>query len=216
MELSAPPPRLRGLDHRHRIIDIATQLIAEGGIEALKARPLAQLAGVSVGTIYNSFSDLDALLFHVNAQTYDRLLVVLQAHQASADAARTDETDAVDDLLHLCRCYLNFVTANAPTWTAVLVFNRRQKTGVPDWYRARERALFDIARAAIARVPGGNAPETGDLAARALWAAIEGIVTGSVGRDGLAAHADEVWEQIVFVVETACRGLAQPALSRTQ
>ena len=53
---------------REHVVKAATRAIESKGLEGLKARPIAQRAGISVGSIYNLFGDLEALtlsLIHI-------------------------------------------------------------------------------------------------------------------------------------------------------
>ena len=47
---------------RRDVVTAAGALIAEGGVEALTMRKLAERAGVSVATLYNQFGDRDGVL----------------------------------------------------------------------------------------------------------------------------------------------------------
>ena len=58
---------------REHVIKAATRAIEAKGLEGLKARPIAQRAGISVGSIYNLFGDLDELTRIINGRTYDAL-----------------------------------------------------------------------------------------------------------------------------------------------
>jgi len=56
---------------REHVIKAATRAIESKGLDGIKARPIAQRAGISVGSIYNLFGDLDELTRIVNGRTYD-------------------------------------------------------------------------------------------------------------------------------------------------
>jgi len=58
---------------RDALLAAATQTIAGRGHQALRARELATQVGCSVGSIYNVFPDIDALILEVKGQTLDRL-----------------------------------------------------------------------------------------------------------------------------------------------
>lgn len=188
---------------RQRAITEARQLLAEGGPEQVKARLLAVRLGISVGTIYNLFGELDELLFLVNAAVYDDLLKVMDE---AVDGAGNDAAP-IDGVLALCRAYLAFVTENQELWSGVLAFNRRAKSSVPQWYREKERQLLGNAARVLDAVPGPATKEQKALAARATWAAIHGIVTISVGRQGLLATEEEIGGQIELVARSIVRAL---------
>ncbi|RFB06072.1 TetR/AcrR family transcriptional regulator [Parvularcula marina] len=188
---------------RQRTKEEARQLLAEGGPEQVKARVLAVRLGISVGSIYNLFGQLDELLFLVNADVYDELLAVIE----EAIAKTGDKAEPIDRVLALCRAYLRFVTANQGLWSGVLAFNRRNKPSVPKWYREKERSLLGTAAAVLTDVPGPASPAEKELAARATWAAIHGIVTISVGPQGLLATEKDIAAQIELVARAIVRAL---------
>lgn len=188
---------------RQQTIAEARQLLMEGGPEQVKARVLAVRMGISVGSIYNLFGQLEELLFLVNAEVYDELLDVVKAaiDRTGSDAAPEDR------VLALCRAYLEFVSANQNLWSGVLAFNRQSKSTVPRWYREKERALLTTAAGVLDNVPGPSSQAQKDLAARATWAAIHGIVTISVGRQGLLATQEDIAAQIELVARSIVRAL---------
>ena len=71
---------------REALIDAAEAQIEAGGLSTLKARPLAQAAGCSLGAIYNIFDDLDALVMAVNGRTFRRLGAFVNASVQNAPA----------------------------------------------------------------------------------------------------------------------------------
>lgn len=194
---------------RQRTISEARQLLAEGGPEQVKARVLAVRLGISVGSIYNLFGQLDELLYLVNAEVYDELLTVIEA----AIAEIGEKATPTDRVLALCRAYLNFVTANQELWSGVLAFNRRSRTTAPKWYREKERSLLSLAASVLDDVPGPTTQASKDLAARATWAAIHGIVTISVGPKGLLASEQDIAAQIELVGRAIVRALETGEMS---
>ena len=56
-----------------RVLDIAQTLLNEGGATNLKARSIAEKAGIAVGSIYNLFGDLDQVHGFVNMRLLDGL-----------------------------------------------------------------------------------------------------------------------------------------------
>lgn len=188
---------------KRQALDYAKEALAKGGPGAVKARDVAATLGVSVGTVYNLFGDLDTLLFAANAEVYDNLyaLVDQAAREAKASGASFE-----DQLLALAAAYLDFV-ANVPElWAGVLTFNRRHKAEPPDWYKAREHQLFDVIRRTVlyadefAQADKGGGDKELPIAAEALWGAVHGIVTVSTGQNKLIASRDDVWSQISLVV----------------
>ncbi|WOI54123.1 TetR/AcrR family transcriptional regulator [Parvularcula sp. LCG005] len=197
-------PRRTTEDLRASALDEARALLIEGGPEQVKARVLAVRMGVSVGTVYNLFGHLDELLFHVGGQVYDELLEIISA---AREQARRENLSTTDQLLALGRAYLNFVVDRQDLWSAVLAFNRRGKSQVPVWYLEKQRALFEVLESVIVEAKGHvDSPKHRTLT-KALWAAVHGIITISVGPTGLSGTQDEVWAQIDLIVRAVARDL---------
>lgn len=189
-----------------RILAIAERLLNEGGLAALQARAVAGEAGVSVGTVYNLFGDLDDLHRAVNMRLLDRLGAA--GVSAVAEFGREDLKGVRERLLVLARTYIDFVEENAGAWTALLAFNRAHGAEQrPEWYAARLNTLFDIIAAVLAEGGFGLDETALATAARALWSSVHGIVTsGYAGLDGMAWH-DEIWQQIDMLVTIFVTGL---------
>ena len=58
---------------REALIKSTLSLMQEGGLAAVKARAVADQAGVSVGTVYNLFGNVDQLMLAANLRIYDDL-----------------------------------------------------------------------------------------------------------------------------------------------
>ncbi|MEO0613815.1 MAG: TetR/AcrR family transcriptional regulator [Pseudomonadota bacterium] len=183
---------------REKVIAAARRAMESGGIDSVKARYIANEAGISVGSIYNLFDDLDELVRIVNGETYDRLLA---SERTALDGARAAGEEPIDQMLALARAYLEFVVEHQGIWLATLAFNRSRKTAPPPWYTAKEQALFDVIEDAISVFPGTHDRQVRDTATRALWASVHGIVTMAVADGFLMQPVDEVWRQIEIIVD---------------
>ncbi|UDL88920.1 TetR/AcrR family transcriptional regulator [Mesorhizobium sp. PAMC28654] len=187
-----------------RVLAIAETLIDSGGAENLKARTIAEQAGIAVGSVYNLFVDLDEVHRAVNMRLLDRLGTA----GASAMAELQGVKDTRQRLLALAGAYVRFVEAHPGSWPALLAFNRRRALATePDAYEARLDQLFEI----IASVLGdGGFDLDGDrlrIAARALWSSVHGIVTSGYAAKSARGQAHEVWQQIELLVAVFVRGL---------
>ena len=190
---------------RARAVEVARALMVEGGPDAVKARAVAQALGVSVGTIYNLFGQLGALVRTLNAQVYDELYAAVTAGRARAAEGGAD---AAGQMVALSGAYLRFVADNASLWGGVLAFNRASREAPPAWYRQKELALLGVIAETIAGLPGAEDEARRAIATRALWAAVHGIVTISVARGGLLVPEDEVRAQMELVVRAVAAQLA--------
>lgn len=90
-----PRPRTHDLDD---LLDVAEQVVTDGGPSALTLRRLASVAGVSNGSIYHAFSSKDELLARIWLRAAQRFLH-MQAARVEAALADTNasgsDVDAV-------------------------------------------------------------------------------------------------------------------------
>ena len=167
----AESTRARRDQLRTALVDIAELWVAEGGLERLKARPLAQAAGCSVGAIYTVFGDLTELTLAVNARTFVRL-----GRAVSEAVAALPDASALDRLVTMGRAYLAFAADNPLAWRARFELRMDDPAIVPDWYVTELRALFAIIAAPLReRFPDASDAEIG-LLTRTLFSSVHGIV----------------------------------------
>ncbi|MEZ5801110.1 MAG: TetR/AcrR family transcriptional regulator [Nitratireductor sp.] len=114
---------------RARLIRVTLDLMDHGGIEAVKARPVANRVGVSVGTVYNLFGSIDGLVQEANAHVLEDFATYALARIRETDSARDlviaeggmDPIAALEDrLLTMASAYVDYVEANESRWAAML------------------------------------------------------------------------------------------------
>ena len=71
-----------------RVIAAATQVLSEGGQEAVQMKDLAQRAGVSLATLYRYFPAKDYLLLAVSLSRYQAAWRLVCAEEPSGDTVR--------------------------------------------------------------------------------------------------------------------------------
>lgn len=71
-----------------QLVEAALGLIQEHGFDGLRLRDVAEVAGVSTGTIHYYFEDLDGLLGEIHALAVNRYISERQAEVAALDDAR--------------------------------------------------------------------------------------------------------------------------------
>jgi AcrR family transcriptional regulator len=140
-------------------------LMAELGYARFSAREVAKRIGYSIGTIYNVFGSLDALLLAINSRTFTLWAKWLRDKLAVAGE---------DRIAALVAGYFDFAARNPNLWMAI--YDHRLPAGVemPDDYRRKRAGLTGIVEEEIARV---LPPETRDRApglARSLVAVVHG------------------------------------------
>ena len=184
---------------REALIKSTLTLMEEGGLTAVKARTVAEQAGVSVGTVYNLFGNVDQLILAANLRIYDELGAVgarrmvaieaeLQKWIKAGKVADTPRERLHARLLGLAETYVEFVSANANRWSALLAFNRTRAVGESEDNLQHLNALIDILGDVLKEAPRwGTAPER-RLAGRALWSAVHGVVVTSYFGDDKPAR----------------------------
>ncbi|HEY5818926.1 MAG TPA: TetR/AcrR family transcriptional regulator [Mesorhizobium sp.] len=194
-----------------RVLEIAETLVSQGGAPNLKARSIAEKAGIAVGSVYNLFGDLDRLHGQVNMRLLDRLSDA--GTRAMAEMQEKGVRDTRLRSLALARAYLQFVQEQPQSWAALLAFNpRRAGPAAAVAFERRLDALFDI----IAEVLAQDAKldldgQQAKLTARVLWSSVHGIVVNGVRRRQQDRHGQGVWDQIDLLVTTFLRGVEHRA-----
>src|SRR5262252_7843764 len=92
---------------RDALVTAAEAAIAEQGLDALRARSLAEEAGCAVGAIYNVVEDLDDLVLLVNARTLEALERDLSAADRAGEPAQ-EPNAAIARLVRMALAYLDF------------------------------------------------------------------------------------------------------------
>jgi len=197
--------RLSRDQKKEAIFKAATKAMTTQGLDGIHARVIAQHAGVSVGTIYNLYGDLDTLIRQLNAKTYDALFAVVDSALSKAVEAQKPPRYQLLDLAH---AYLDFVEHHQRPWLAVLAFNRSQTEPPPKWYLEKEQILFHVIEKALNDFPKARADQQlRHNHARALWASVHGIVTIAVADGFLMQPIEAVWTQIQIIVNAVAQTL---------
>lgn len=208
------PYRTKMRDH---MLEIANRIIATEGLAAVQARRVAQESGCAVGTLYNIFESLDFLIIEANACTLTLLhehLLMAGANKAGdqrARAASSQIRDASatlttrDRLSLLALGYLDFASTRNKAWRAIFEHQMSSGAEVPSWYRDRQRALFALVEAVLEHTIADPALRASN--ARALFAAVHGIV--AISLDSKLGDFDygETERQVEFVVGSIADGI---------
>lgn len=167
---------------RETLIKTTLKLMEKGGLETVKARKVAELSDVSVGTIYNLFGNFDGLILAASVKVYEQLQAVglTAAKRIEADMAGKGLRSARERVLYrlsaLADTYVDFVADNANRWNALLAFNRsRGLSGTADNLQ-HLADLMDIIVRMLDEAPVWKTQAERRIAARALWSAVHGVV----------------------------------------
>ncbi|MDP3897097.1 MAG: TetR/AcrR family transcriptional regulator, partial [Mesorhizobium sp.] len=192
---------------RVALIAAAERRIAANGYAALTARELARETGCALGTIYTIFTDMDALVAEVNSRTVAKL----EAAVASAFATMQAGFDAKGALVLLGQTYFEFVLANPKLWSAIFEVGFGSAKELPQW-RIEEhvRPIGHIVKPLRFLFPD-ESEERRVLLAKSLFSAVHGIVSLGLQRRFVAVPPEQISEQIRFIVEAFCDGIAARA-----
>ncbi len=180
---------------REALIDAAEAQIAAGGLATLKARPLAQAAGCSLGAIYNIFDDLDALVMAVNGRTFRRL-----GAQVSAAVRTVADQSPVAQLVCMSHGYLHFASDHTHLWRALFDLEMSVEGPVPAWYLEELGAVFGLIAAPLARLFPDMARAELDLMVRGMFSSVHGIVLLGLEQRISAVPLDQVERMLTQIV----------------
>ena len=145
------------------------RLMAEGGYARFSAREVAKRIGYSIGTIYNVFGSLDALLLAINSRTFTVWAAWLRDKLALAG-----EGAGEDRIAALVAGYFDFAARNRNLWMAIYDHRLAPGTEMPDSYRRQRAGLTGIVEEEIAKIlPLANRDRAPALA-RSLVALVHG------------------------------------------
>ena len=193
---------------RDALIDAAERTIEAEGLRGLKARELAYKVGCAVGAIYNVVTDLDDLIFAVNARTLEQLEAKLTAAGATGGAASGDTDGAAGQLVRLSLAYLEFAAARTLRWRAVFDHQPLPGRTLPDWYLAEQLRLFGYVEAPLKVLLPKDSPERRAMIARSLVSAVHGIVVLGLEEKLQLIPLPVLREQVTLLIGAMGRGLA--------
>lgn len=190
---------------RAALIKAASRIIAEEGARGLKARDLAREVGCALGSIYNVFPDMDALVLAIRIETLDRLEADVVARLG--DTIPQDTRAARDRLMQLTDVYIDFAHANWGLWSAA--FEHTAAVGEAwDAYLARLAHIFGRIEAPLLVLGGALEPDRLPLLSRALFSAVHGIVLNGLDQSLGTVSLDDVKWQARTVLAATLAGLA--------
>ena len=140
-------------------------LMADTGYARFSAREVAKRIGYSIGTIYNVFGSLDALLLAINSRTFTLWATWLRERLVVAGN---------DRIAALVAGYFDFAERNPNLWMAI--YDHRQPTGteMPEGYRRLRSGLTGIVETEIALVLPEDRRGEAPALARSLVALVHG------------------------------------------
>lgn len=130
------------------ILSTGHALLAEHGFARFSAREVAKRVGYSVGTIYNVFGTLDAMLVAINTRTFELWAEHLRSRLAEGES---------DRLRALVEGYFAFAAEHRNLWMAIYDHRLPDGMAMPQDDARRRAELTRIVAAEIATA----LPDTG-------------------------------------------------------
>jgi AcrR family transcriptional regulator len=157
---------------RELLLEEGRRLMAEVGFHRFSARKVAERIGYSVGTLYNVFETLDALLIALNTRTFTTWTGFMRSALDRAGA------DRIAALVH---AYFDFAAANPNLWMAI--YDHRLPPGleIPEADRAERAKLAALADQEIAAALGRPVDEAVVQLTRSLIATVHGHCVLALG-----------------------------------
>ena len=203
--VSEPKAVARRRKLRDALIHAAERTIEKEGLRGMKARELAYKVGCAVGAIYNVFTDLDDLIFAVNALTLEQLEKTLTV---AGDKGGDPQVGAIRTLTHLGLAYTDYAAANRRRWRALFDHRLAEDKEVPTWYQAQLARLFVYIEEPLRSLAPEMQPLERMQLARSLFSAVHGIVLIGLEEKLQSVPLSVLREQVTTMIEAVARGLA--------
>lgn len=170
---------------RQKIRSAAKAIYRDKGISGVSARAIAVSAGVSVGTIYAYFGDLQTLMQSLWLEPLDRINAEMQS---IAEA----HGDPVERLRALMAAYLAVATDNPDLYRNAFMFVRPSQLPTPDQAEMDSVVFVALIKQALldgqnsGRIRSGSVEQMAQL----IWAGMHGSIALPVNFDRIALAND--------------------------
>ena len=149
-------------------LQAAESIVSAQGYKALSARKVATKIGYTVGTLYQMFTNLEALSLEINGRTLDELHIWLS--QQIQGEARGKNT------LHiLASAYIDFAMQHLHRWNMLFEYVADEKNEQPEWYLLKISRMFQLIEENLPAIDQSKTNYTDEQLSRVLWASVHGI-----------------------------------------
>jgi AcrR family transcriptional regulator len=181
--------KLKERDARRKLIlETARDLFAKKDFLQVNVREIAKAAGVSVGTIYNYYADLDELFLDVFLKSAEEITQILDMENRTASLS----------IERLCRIYISFLSENMTFYQMMGHFMLGGKLSSTSTEKLNQmmRLLMDRIEAVV-RSRGFNRETR--MISHALFSALNGIMISYADYPG--RNKDEVQRHTMKLAE---------------
>lgn len=179
---------------RERATETAERIVLKHGGGALSARGLAKELGISVGSLYNAFGDLDGVVRAVNARCADRLAKRLRAAMVAAPS------DARARVIAIGEAYFDFALSEPRSW--YMLFERDSDLELDEKTTELQEGLLEML---IRAGDGDPANEQHRQFFLLLWASVHGLVSLACRPSIVMISPDVARNYIQDLIEAAFR-----------
>ena len=170
---------------RQKIRSAAKAIYRDKGISGISARAIAVSAGVSVGTIYAYFGDLQTLMQSLWLEPLDRINAEMQSIAKA-------HGDPVERLRALMAAYLAVATDNPELYRNAFMFVRPSQLPTPEQAEMDSVVFVALIKQALldgqnsGRIRSGSVEQMAQL----IWAGLHGSIALPVNFDRIALATD--------------------------
>lgn len=176
------------------VLESATDIIKNSGIEQLSTRKIAKDIGYAPGTLYNIFKDSNDIILHVNAQTMLEIMNVF---------TQPKQEHNLEVLLDLIGEYIDYIESNYKIWSCLFMYNQSSDQALPDWYIE----TLDFILQVIGKSISGNAESDTNVAelSRLIWNSVNGLCFMSFSAANYDTDFSEVKAMCTKLVSSVLR-----------
>ena len=180
------------------LLDAADALLAEAGASAVTTTAVTERAGVAVGTLYQYFADVDALLMAVGQRHASRIGARLAAELRARTLTR--KRDAANLALDTLIGYARETPAFQALWQSPL----GRRAGSQGVSTAAEPLVLLVTNALVTQGLGASNDPDFELEIQIQWAVAEGLIRLAFRRDPqgdpvVLHHLRRLWDLDVDV-----------------
>lgn len=168
---------------RARIRRAAADIYRDGGLPGITARAVSERAGVSTGTLYSYFANLEELMQSLWGEP-------VAAMNQELENLVMEHSDPVARIRALLEAYVQFALDQPEVFRSAVLFVRPASSPKPDVAPAEELPFYRLLVGAVAEAqsvdrigPGGSSS-----VAQVLWAGIHGALALPINIDRFAVQ----------------------------
>lgn len=159
---------------RNLILDAASKIISNEGIEKLSIRKIANIIEYSPTIIYHYFTDKDDIIFQFISTRYFEIMQNVLKQNAT-------EVNSIDKLKNMVYSYIKTVLENPDIYKAIMLSSDKrvlEHTSVLFEGATNDRKLMNIFRKLIEQVIKGNnlSSDKIEITIQIIWTSIFGLI----------------------------------------